>query len=120
MLPDTRCKELVENYVNAVNLGDVDALMALFHADCVINDPVGANRYDGIDAARAFYGAALGHVRVDIDGPVCGSQTNCAAMALTLHAPNAKIRAIEVMTFDDDEKIVAMTAYYGPSDIVTG
>ncbi|MCQ0014874.1 hypothetical protein LUX39_14875 [Actinomadura madurae] len=58
-----------------------------------------------------------GGAKLSLDGPIRGSHGDRAAMAFTIDVPGMRIRAIDVMTFGADGKIVRMDAHWGPDDI---
>ncbi|NJO34653.1 MAG: SnoaL-like domain-containing protein [Rhodospirillales bacterium] len=117
-LSDERVKLLLQRYVDHINAGDLDKLVALFAEDAVVEDPIGAEPKRGRAAIRDFYRAAFDMgVRIEVDGPMRGSQANVAAMAFTVTTPGVTLRAIEMMTFGEDERIMRMVACFGPSDI---
>ncbi|TDC53177.1 DUF4440 domain-containing protein [Actinomadura sp. KC345] len=113
-------KQTLQAYVDAFNAGDPKAIVALYTDDAVIEDPVGNPPIAGGAAIEEFYTNAIaGGAKLTLDGPIRGSHGDRAAMAFTVDVPGMKIRAIDVMTFDADGKIVRMDAHWGPDDIET-
>jgi steroid Delta-isomerase len=104
-----------DRYIAAVSAGDVEAIMALYGDDPVVEDPVGTEPKVGRDAVRAFYeqnskftfsAARIGPVTVV--GPR-------AAFLFRIDVPlgeqTLKMASTDVMSFDDDGRILTMTAY---------
>jgi len=111
-------KQALQAYVDAFNAGDAAAVCDLYADDAVIEDPVGKPPISGRAAIEEFYANAIaGGAKLSLDGPVRGSYGNRAAMAFTIDVPGMRIRAIDVMTFNADGKIVRMDAHWGPEDI---
>lgn len=125
-MPDSPMKAALQAYIDRFNAGDGQGLAALFADDARIEDPVGGPTIvEGRSAIDDFYSGAVGMVdRLVLAAPIRGSHGRSAAMAFDIHmtvegAPML-IRAIDVMTFDDDNKISDMKAYHGPSDVEAG
>ncbi|MEW2359957.1 nuclear transport factor 2 family protein [Spirillospora sp. NPDC029432] len=117
--PD-QMKKALQSYVDGFGRGDAAAIAALFADDAVVEDPVGNQPISGRAAIEEFYANAVAAgSKLVLDGPIRGSHGNGAAMAFTVEVPamNVRIRAIDVMTFGDDGKIVKMQAYWGPDDM---
>ncbi|MFB4317938.1 steroid Delta-isomerase [Actinomadura sp. 21ATH] len=113
-------KKALQSYVDGFDRGDAASIVALFADDAVVEDPVGNPPISGRAAIEEFYtNAVAAGSRLVLDGPIRGSQGNAAAMAFTVEVPamNVRIRAIDVMTFGDDGRIVKMQAYWGPDDM---
>ncbi|MFG2244300.1 nuclear transport factor 2 family protein [Spirillospora sp. NPDC048823] len=113
-------KQALQTYVDAFNAGDAQAIVALYAADAVVEDPVGNPPITGHAAIGEFYTNAIaGGAKLSLDAPIRGSHGDRAAMAFTVDIPGMKIRAIDVMTFGSDGKITRMDAHWGPDDIET-
>lgn len=118
MPPQNAMKQALQSYLDAFNAGDVAAISALYADDAVIEDPVGKPPITGRAAIEEFYANAIaGGAKLALDGPVRGSYGDRAAMAFTIEVPGMRIRAVDVMTFDADGRIVRMEAHWGPDDI---
>jgi steroid Delta-isomerase len=112
-------RKALQAYVDGFDAGDAASISALFADDAVIEDPVGKPRISGRAAIDEFYANAVSAgTKLVLDGPIRGSHGNGAAMAFTIVVPgmNLRIRAIDVMTFNEEGKIVEMRAYWGPDD----
>lgn len=112
-------KQALQAYVDGINAGDAAAVTALFADDAVVEDPVGKPPISGRAAIAEFYtNAVSAGTKLSLDTPIRGSHGNGAAMAFTIEVPamSLRIRAVDVMTFNDDGKIIDMRAYWGPAD----
>ncbi|MBW8484904.1 nuclear transport factor 2 family protein [Actinomadura parmotrematis] len=120
MLSQEDMKRALQAYIDGFAAGDAAAVSDLFAADAVIEDPVGTPPVHGRPAIDEFYANAIAAgSKLTLDGPIRGSHGNQAAMAFTVEVPamNMRIRAIDVMTFGEDGKVVEMRALWGPDDI---
>jgi steroid delta-isomerase len=108
---------LVRAYYDAVTAGAIDGVLAMFAADAVMRDPVGAppatdetarrQRYAGIKAMFDAFAITPEHVIV------CGDE---AAVAWTIRATAKSGRditfsGISTFAFDANGRIAAMSAY---------
>ena len=125
MTTEDQMRAALQAYIDGFAAKDGAALAALFADDARIEDPVGGPKIvEGRAAVDEFYRGAVQAVeRLELVAPIRASHGNAAAMAFDIHLAfgdtRALIRAIDVMTFDDDGKIVDMKAYHGPGDVET-
>ncbi|GGQ05174.1 steroid delta-isomerase [Actinomadura coerulea] len=113
-------KQALQTYVDAFNAADAVTVCGLYADDAVIEDPVGHPPISGRAAIEEFYANAIaGGAKLTLDAPVRGSHGDRAAMAFTVDVPGLRVRAIDVMTFNAEGKIVRMEAHWGPDDIET-
>lgn len=118
MPTESEMKAVLQRYVNGWNDGDVEAIVALFADDAVVEDPYGSPPKRGKDAFREFFAAgAQGGAKLTLDGPIRGSEGDSAAMAFTVDVAGLTIRVIDVMRFDSAGLIAHMAAYWGPGDV---
>jgi steroid delta-isomerase len=116
-------KATMQRYVEVINAGDLEGVLALFADDATVEDPVGGTPQRGMAEIREFYAQAIANkVRLRIVGPQRGSSGNAAAMPLEVEvvpsgAPKMLVGVIEIQYFNDEGKIVAMQAYWGPEDM---
>lgn len=97
-------RDAVLTYFASFAHADVDAIVALFADDAVVEDPVGGG--------YAF--VPEGNVRI------AGNHAACAAIATCDKAdPPFRLETLDVMTFDEAGKIVAMKAYWGPANMTS-
>jgi steroid delta-isomerase len=115
---DARLKALAERYLAALNRGDADAVLALFHVDATVEDPVGGTRLRGLTEIEPFYRRAMARdLRVELEAPIRGSHGDCAAYAMRVVLADMTLRVIGVLAFDAEDLITEMRAYHGPSDV---
>lgn len=120
-------KATMVKYVERVNAGDVDGVIALYAANATVEDPVGSPpRADPAAILELYRNAVATNVRLKILAGPYGSFANAAAIAAEVRvdvpvgAPNhgpTRIPLIEVMTFDDDCRITSMRAYWGSEEM---
>jgi steroid delta-isomerase len=114
-------KAALQAYVDGYNRGDADAIVALFAADAVVEDPVGAPAKSRTEfEAFIRQGVAFG-ARLALAAPIRGSHGKAAAMAFTVtyiqDGRRVTIDSVDAMTFDEAGKIIEMKAYWGPDDV---
>ena len=114
-------RDAVLTYFASFADADVDAIVALFADDAVVEDPVGGARMEGIAAIRAFFAGGFNYVGggysfvPEGNVRVAANHAACAAIATCDKAdPPFRLETMDVMTFDETGKIVAMKAYWGP------
>jgi steroid delta-isomerase len=121
-MPDPqRMEAAVHAYVAAFEASDPEAVVALFAADATVEDPVGSPPHVGAEAIRAFYTASMQTgARLRLDGPVriCGPYA-AFAFSVLLHweGKDQRVDVIDTFRFNDDDKIVEMRAYFGPTNM---
>ena len=117
-------RDAVLKYFASFASADVDAIVGLFADDAVVEDPIDGARVEGIDAIRKFFAGGFefvgGGYSFEPDGNVriAGKHAACAAIATCENAkPPFRLETMDVMTFDEAGKIVAMKAYWGPANM---
>lgn len=111
----------VNTYIGAFENKDLDAIMGIYADECSVEDPVGTPVRQGRTAVREFYEGAVQHeIRLQLDSEirVAGNE---AAFAFTGEMKTAdghtmQFRPIDTMRFNDEGKVVAMRAYFGPTN----
>lgn len=121
MVDETHIKNVMQAYAEAVSGDDVEAILALFTEDAVVEDPVDSEPHRGQEALRAFYQGAIEAVdKMTLDGSV-RARGNKGAAAMLAYPKGAGgsvvIETLDVMAFNDDGKITSMTAYWGDNNI---
>ncbi|WP_239482042.1 steroid Delta-isomerase [Pseudomonas insulae] len=105
-------------YVELVDAGDIDGILALYAADAVVEDPVGTPPLVGSEAIARFYRDGLGRssARAELTGPVRVAGNRSAAMPFRVDldwgGQPCSIHVIDVMEFDADGRIRSMKAYW--------
>ncbi|MBO9723899.1 MAG: nuclear transport factor 2 family protein [Novosphingobium sp.] len=115
-------KAALDAYVDRINAGDVEGILALFAPDAVIEDPVGTETKTGA-AIRAWFADTVAfETRIHPLGPVRGWPGREAALAFDVEftppgSPRLRIRSIDVCSFDGQNRITHLRGYWGPDDI---
>lgn len=126
MVSQQQMKQAMQEYIDAFNRVDPDAIVNLYAEDATVEDPVGSVPKQGRKAIAEFYAYAMkSGAKLKLAAPIRGSHGNSAAMAfdVELNMPQgdktarAVIRVIDVMTFDAAGKFSSMRAYWGSSDM---
>ena len=117
-------RDAVLKYFASFANADVDAIVALFADNAVVEDPIGGARMEGIAAIRGFFTGGFAYVGGGYEFVpegnvrIAGKHAACAAIATCENAkPPFRLETLDVMTFDEAGKIVAMKAYWGPANM---
>jgi steroid delta-isomerase len=117
-------RDAVLKYFASFATADVETIVGLFADDAVVEDPLGGARMEGAAAIRKFYSAGFeftgGGYSFEPEGAVriAGNHAACAAIAICDKVDQPfRLETLDVMTFDEGGKFVAMTAYWGPSNM---
>ena len=111
-----------EQYTDALTRADPDAAIALFAADAVVRDPVDGPVLDGTAKIREFFAAGKGVLEyLRLSGPVRIAADGLHAAApmrarLDFGEGPKELDTLDVMTFDDEGRVLSMDAYYGPAN----
>ena len=109
-------RQTIAEYTRAMTEGDGEAMEALFGADFVIEDPVGAPPVEGAEAIATRVGAARAPGSLALVGPVCGTAQRAAAplrATFALNGVDRTIDLIDVFDFDAEGRITSLRAYWG-------
>jgi steroid Delta-isomerase len=113
----------VENYISALSNQDMAAITDLYTDDATIEDPVGSEPLSGKAAIIRFYKVAFSSgISARLDGPVRFSANHAVfPFVVELNPGNGEIRidVIDQFTFNDDNKVVAMKAFWGEENMST-
>lgn len=122
VVSEQQMKQALQAYIDAFNRNDAAGIVALYAEQATVEDPVGSPPMQGSEAIAKFYamGIATG-AKLKLAAPIRGSHGNSAAMAfdVELNMPQgpARIRVIDVMTFDAEGRFASMRAFWGPGDM---
>ncbi len=121
MLTPEHMQQVVEDYLAAINAGDMAAVMTLYADDAAVEDPVGTEPKRG-DAILQFYtNAFAGGAKVELTGPVRLSAKTAAfpfrAEITRIDGPTIIVEVIDIFEFDSTGKVARMTAHFGPANI---
>ncbi len=114
----------VHAYVRALNAGDVDAIIALYANDALVEDPVGSAPRRGLAEIRAFYAGSLRlKLQVALEGQIRAVANEAAfafSVSFEMNGQRTTIRPIDMFRFDQAGRIVQMRAFFGPDNISAG
>ena len=120
-LTDQHIASVMQAYVDAMSGDDVEKILELYSEDAVVEDPVGSEAHIGIDAIRGFYSESIAAVsKMELEGNprVRGNIGACAMLAHPLGAEGSMVvETLDIMVFNPEGKISAMTAYWGDSNL---
>ena len=108
---------MVHKYVEAFDKQDMDLIREIYATDARVEDPVGTEVHNGIDAVCAFYEAALASgAKLALSGePRCSG--NAVAFPFQVQMPGVTIDIIDVFEFNHEGKVKDMKAYWGPDNM---
>lgn len=118
MVSAQQVQATMARYVELVDAGDIDGIVALYSEDAVVEDPVGQLPLQGIVDIERFYREGLGASKVSatLTGPVRATLNGCGAMPFRVDmewvGQPCSLHVIDVMEFDADGKIRSMKAYW--------
>ncbi len=115
MVDAEHVRQVYERYPGLVTKGDVDAIVALYADDAIIEDPIGSALHRGRDAVRTFYESSAGTITMKRTGPVRVAGSEAAAPLVVLMGEPGKQRALDIistMVFDDEGRITSMRAFW--------
>ncbi|AZD86970.1 Steroid Delta-isomerase (Delta(5)-3-ketosteroid isomerase) [Pseudomonas chlororaphis subsp. aureofaciens] len=124
MISVERIRATMTRYVECVDAGNIEAIIALFAEDAVLEDPVGQPQVCGRAAIEDFYRRSLGTGKVSatLTGPVRTTLNGYGAMAFRVdmfwQGQASTLPVIDVMEFDEQGRIRSMMAYWSPDDIL--
>ncbi|NYH11802.1 steroid Delta-isomerase [Pseudomonas moraviensis] len=123
MISAQQIQTTMARYVELVDAGDIDGILALYSEDATVEDPVGQPPIQGLADIERFYRQGLGASKVSatLTGPVRATLNGCGAMPFRVDMQWAgqpcSLHVIDVMEFDDDGKIRSMKAYWSEANI---
>ena len=110
-------KASLQAYIDALNRGDLEGVLALYADDATVEDPVGAPLLKGRSEIAGMYRQALASgFKLQLVAPIRASHGNAAAMAFE-STGSVVVRVIDVMRFNPEGKIASMQAFWGESDL---
>jgi steroid delta-isomerase len=108
---------MVNRYVEAFDKADMNIIREIYSVDARVEDPVGTDVHDGIEAVCAFYeGALASGAKLALTGePRCAG--NAVVFPFQVQIPGMTIEVIDIFEFDHEGKVNSMKAYWGPENI---
>ncbi len=123
MISAQQIQTTMARYVELVDAGDIDGILALYSEVATVEDPVGQPPIQGLADIEHFYRQGLGVSKVSatLTGPVRATLNGCGAMPFRVDMQWAgqpcSLHVIDVMEFDDTGKIRSMKAYWSEANI---
>lgn len=115
-------EKIVRKYLNTVAMGTGEEIASLYSPMATVEDPVGTPARVGRDQIVEFYQSVRGGER-EIELLTLRIAANTAAfhfrVTTKIGDTTVIVDPIDVMTFDDDARIVSMKAIWSPSDLQT-
>ena len=113
--------KVVQRYIAALNANDLDGIVGLYADDATVEDPVGSEPQQGIEAIRVFYINSLKlSLQVALTGEV-RAVADEAAFAFTVGfeylGRKTVISPIDHFRFNQAGKITSMRALFGKTNI---
>ncbi|NLT31297.1 MAG: SnoaL-like domain-containing protein [Propionibacterium sp.] len=115
-----KMKDAVRNYLQYLQTGTGDDIVALFAEDCTVADPADGDVLRGHDQIRPFFtnNAAMDHTIELVAVRVAGNTAAAHFTVRTKAGEQTYLSApIDLFEFDDDNLITSMKAYWGPEDM---
>lgn len=114
-------QHVVEQYLAAINAGDMAAVMALYADDAAVEDPAGTEPKRGQEILQFYTNAFSGGAKVELTGPVRIS-AKAAAFPFRAEIQGAErqvtiVEVIDIFEFNPAGKVARMTAHFGPANI---
>ena len=108
---------MVHKYVEAFDKADINLIREIYSEDARVEDPVGTDIHDGIEAVCAFYeGALASGAKLALTGePRCAG--NAVAFPFQVQMPGVEIDIIDVFEFNHEGRVNSMKAYWGPENM---
>lgn len=121
MLTPEHMKQTVDQYLAAINAGDMPAVMTIYAEDAAVEDPVGTEPKRGDDILQFYIDAFSGGAKVELTGPVRISAKAAAfPFRAEINRPGGQILTVDVIDifeFEPAGKVIKMTAHFGPDNV---
>jgi steroid delta-isomerase len=121
MIEYEQALRVCETYIQSLVTNDVDAILALYANDAIVEDPVGTESRKGQEALRAFYtGAVTGVVDAVLTGePRLAGNEVAFPFKVTAGQPGeeVEISIIDIFRFDTEGKVDLMRAFWGANNV---
>ncbi|NND82382.1 MAG: SnoaL-like domain-containing protein [Gammaproteobacteria bacterium] len=112
--------QIVDSYMTAMSSADYAAVVDLYADNATLEDPVGSGVKSGKAAISEFYhGIGEAGLRCTRSGPVrYANQELVFPFVCEMPSPDGtlKIEIIDHFVLDDDNKVAAMRAFWGPDN----
>ncbi len=120
-----KMRAVVDRYIDAVSNQDSNAIREIYAEDARLEDPIGTEPANGIDAIVNFYETTAfpPKAKLALSGEVrCAGNRAAFPFAAVVAMPDGgefKTAIIDVFQFDDDYRVTDMKAYWGPDNHTT-
>jgi RNA polymerase sigma-70 factor, ECF subfamily len=114
-LGDARVRDIVRNYLEAWERGDVDAIVAMLADDAILAMPPRPSWYRGLEAARVFLASgplAPTHSR-RLRPAHANGQLTVGSYYLGYPGQPAVLQVLQLLTLDTSGRIAEITAFVG-------
>lgn len=115
--------DTIRRYVELLQSGSADELVALFAENATVEDPVGSDVRSGRNAIREFFSTLesldrrteLTHLRI-------ASAEAAFVFTITFSVGDTPMRLqpIDTVVFDDNGAITCLRSYFAASDVIAG
>ena len=108
---------MVHMYVEAFATQDMNIIRAIYADDARVEDPVGTEVHNGMEAICNFYENALSSgAKLELSGePRCAG--NAVAFPFQVKMPGMAIDIIDVFEFNEQGKVNSMKAYWSDGNM---
>ena len=123
-MPDAeQIRATVQRYTEVFSAGDKESYVGLFAEDATLEDPVGGQVHQGIEAIRAFWDMTremTPEIELVLTGPVrvAGQEAAFPGEARpVLGDARMAVPVVDTLAFDDDGKITRLRAFWDFADL---
>ena len=121
MLTPDHIRRTLDQYMVAINAGDVSAVMALYADDAAVEDPASTEPKRGDEILQLYTIALSGGAKVELTGPVrISAKTAAFPLRVEIYGAGGQLTIVEdilILEFNPAGKISKMTAHWGPADM---
>ena len=121
MLTPEHIRHTLDQYMAAINAGDVSAVMALYADDAAVEDPAGTEPRRVDEILELYTNALAGGAKVELTGPVrISAKTAAFPLRVKIYGAGGQVTIVEdilILEFDPAGKVAKMTAHWGPADM---
>ena len=121
MLTPEHIRHTLDQYMAAINAGDVSAVMALYADDAAVEDPAGTEPKRGDEIVQLYTNALSGGAKVQLTGPArISAKTAAFPLRVEIYGAGGQVTIVEdilVLEFDPAGKVAKMAAHWGPADM---
>ena len=123
-LPRDQVLAIVDRYIAAFNTRDREGYLSLFADGATVEDPLGSPPIQGVDRVGAFFDTATAsgglHLELEPNSVRISGKNVAFRFQLELAAGTSRFatKVVDVLALDADVKIVALVAYWHPSELM--